>query len=110
MGRLTYEGHVHTEMDDRALAHVQMVIANKLRRGEPFFFTWKDDAASGQGRTAVWIHPGCNLVFAFRGSGRPPLNRTWLEALNQLANTPGGLRMIPEPVSTADPRDDALSP
>jgi hypothetical protein len=84
-------------VDDRALAHLQMVVANKLRRGEPFFFTWKDDPSIGHGRTAVWVHPACNMVFTYHGGRRPPLNRIWIEALSQLANTPAGLRLIPEP-------------
>ena len=37
------------------------------------------------------------MVFTYHGGRRPPLNRIWIEALSQLANTPAGLRLIPEP-------------
>lgn len=97
MGRFSYEGQTHADFDDRALAHLQMVVANKLRRGEPFYFTWKDDPSVGHGRTSVWLHSASTLVFKYHGGRRPPLNRLWVEALSQLANTPGGLRMISEP-------------
>ena len=102
MGRFSYEGQTHADLDDRALAHVQIVIANKLRRGEPFYFTWRDDPSLGHGRTSVWIHPTCSMVFKFRGSRRPPLSRRWIDGLNQLANTPAGLRLVPEPTTVVD--------
>lgn len=106
MGRFSYEGHTHVDLDDRALAHLQMVVANKLRRGEPFYFTWKDDPSIGHGRTSVWVHPGCNMVFTYHGGRRPPLNRVWIEALSQLANTPAGLRLIPEPAQVDEMQFD----
>ena len=106
MGRFSYEGQTHVDLDDRALAHLQMVVANKLRRGEPFYFTWKDDPSIGHGRTSVWVHPGCNMVFTYHGGRRPPLNRVWIEALSQLANTPAGLRLIPEPAQVDEMQFD----
>ena len=39
MGTLTYDSKLAVSFDDRILAHLQVVIGNKLRRGEPFFFT-----------------------------------------------------------------------
>lgn len=35
MGTFIYEGGPKTEIEDRALTHVQLVISAKLRRGEP---------------------------------------------------------------------------
>lgn len=97
VGRLTYDGGVRVELDDRVLSHVQVVIGTKLRRNEPFFFTWQGDVSTGGGRTAVWLHSGAGLVFWYYG-GRPPrLNRTWLEALMRTANSPAGLQIVPEP-------------
>ncbi len=57
MGKLTYEGTVKVDFDDRTLAHLQLVIGTKLRRGEPFHFTWRDDVSIGDGRTTIWVHP-----------------------------------------------------
>ncbi|WP_424936015.1 MULTISPECIES: hypothetical protein [Bacteria] len=106
MGRFFYEGEIRAEFDDRELAHLQMVIANKLRRGEPFYFTWTDDPSIGYGRTSVWLHPSSTLVFKFHGSRRPPLNRLWVDALSHLANTPAGLRLIPEPAKVVEMQVD----
>lgn len=102
MGRIVFEGTVKLDLDDRALAHVQVVIGSKLRRGEPFFFTWREDPSVGDGRTAVWVHPGVSVAFRFHGSRVPPLNRAWLEALAFTANSPGGLHVVPEPAPEAD--------
>ncbi|WP_439958202.1 DUF7882 family protein, partial [Salmonella enterica] len=44
MGKFIYEGSVKTEIEDRALTHLQLVITAKLRRGEPFPFSWREDA------------------------------------------------------------------
>lgn len=41
--------------EDRTLAHVEAAIETKLRRGEPFMFTWNIDTAEGSGRTSVWV-------------------------------------------------------
>jgi hypothetical protein len=97
MGRLTYENTVKVDFDDRTLAHLQVVISNKLRHGEPFHFTWRDDASIGDGRTTVWIHPHSNLVFKFYGARRPSINAAWLDALAVTANSPSGLYVVPEP-------------
>lgn len=39
MGRFIYENTIRTEVEDRALTHLQLVITAKLRRSEPFNFT-----------------------------------------------------------------------
>lgn len=97
MGKLIYNDTVRVDIEDRALAHLQLVITTKLRRGESFTFTWTDTAKHGYGRTTVWIHPHASLVFKFHGSREPALNRTWLESLSQVANSSAGLTTLPEP-------------
>lgn len=106
VGRFSYEGDAKVELDDRVLAHLQIVIGQKLRRGEPFFFTWRNDASLGDGRTTVWLHPQASLVFKFHGSRQPTLNRAWLEALTHTANAGSGLYVVPEPASTGS--DEAM--
>ncbi|MDQ1136050.1 hypothetical protein QE410_000849 [Microbacterium sp. SORGH_AS 1204] len=104
MGKFIYEGGIRSDFEDRLLAHLQVVVGNKLRRGEPFYFVWKDDLSTGGGRTAVWMHPRANLVFKFSGGRPPALNRAWLEALMSTANSPTGLYVVPEP------SEDIVSP
>lgn len=98
MGRFTC-GDRKVEIEDRALAHLQLVIGNKLRRGEPFYFTWREDPSVGDGRTVVWLHPAANFSFRFHGSRQPNLNRDWLEALAITANSNTGLHLVPEPAA-----------
>ena len=97
MGRFIYEGGPKVEIEDRALTHLQLVMMAKLRRGEPFSFTWKDDTSIGGGRTTVWLHAGSSLVFKFYGSRPPSINRAWVDALAFTANAPSGLYLTPEP-------------
>lgn len=107
MGRFYY-GERKVEIEDRALAHLQIVIGSKLRRGEPFYFTWREDASVGDGRTSVWMHPAASFTFRFFGSRRPTLNRKWLEALSFTANSSSGLHLVPEPAveeRSADERE-----
>lgn len=101
MGRFIYNDRVKAEFEDRLLAHLQIVISNKLRRSEAFVFAWKEDASVGSGRTVVWLHPQANLVYKYHGSRQPALNRAWLEALTITANSPTGLHIIPEPSDDA---------
>ncbi|MGO4488648.1 DUF7882 family protein [Microbacterium sp. 2RAF4] len=104
MGRFIYEGDVKTEIEDRALTHIQLVMTAKLRRGEPFGFSWKEDVSIGGGRTTVWVHGGSALVFKYSGSRQPSINREWIEALAFTANSPSGLYLVREPVDTS-PRE-----
>lgn len=97
MGKFIYENTIRADFDDRLLLHLQTVISSKLRRGEPFHFSWRNDASVGNGRTTVWIHPECSLTYKYSGKRQPSLNRAWLEALAYTANTSAGLHVVPEP-------------
>lgn len=110
MGRLTYEHSTKVEIEDRALAHLQFVICDKLRRDESFLLSWMDDPSVGSGRTSVWVHAHAALVFKFYGSRHPELNRNWLEALAQTANSIDGLRLIPEPAAHESIETGAAAP
>ncbi len=99
MGKFIYDSDVKADFEDRLLAHLQAVIMAKVRRGESFTFTWKDDISIGGGRTTVYIHPQSSMVFKFYGGRTPPLNPGWLHALTYTANSPRGLYIVPEPDS-----------
>jgi len=109
VGKFIYEGGVKTEIEDRALLHLQLVITAKLRRGEPFPLSWREDASVGGGRVTVWMQPASSLVFKYYGSRQPAINRGWVEALAFTANSPGGLYLVPEPPDAGDgPTADEL--
>ena len=55
------------------------------------------DASVGDGRTAIWVHPRCSLVYKFYGSRTPQLNPAWIDALAYTANSSTGLYLVPEP-------------
>ncbi|KRD51981.1 hypothetical protein [Microbacterium sp. Root280D1] len=97
MGKFIYEGSVKVDIDDRALRHLQMVITAKLRRGEPFAFTWKDDVSTGNGRVTIWVHGGSSIVYRYTDARQPELNRAWTDALAMTASSPTGLYLVPEP-------------
>lgn len=105
VGKLTYNSMLTADFDDRVLAHIQVVIGAKLRRGEAFYFSWRDDPKSGDGRSAIWIHPGIALTFKYFGGRAPSLNRGWIDALMTTANSSAGLQIVPEPPNlTNDPK------
>lgn len=97
MGTLTYDSKLVATFDDRVLAHLQVVIWAKLRRGENFSFTFNDAQRSGMGRTSIWLNPAISIAFDYYGSKMPSVNPAWLEALTRSANSPGGLMVVPEP-------------
>jgi hypothetical protein len=97
MGSLMYGQSLKVDFDDRLLAHLQIVIGAKLRRGETFYFSWKDDQRVGDGRTTIWLHPSIPLVYKYFGSRKPAINREWLMVLDQAANSAGGLQILEEP-------------
>lgn len=97
MGRFTYDSTVKVDFDDRLLAHLQVVIGAKLRRGESFHFTWIDDDSTGDGRTTVWIHPHSPLAYKYFGKRAATINRHWIEQMMLAANSVSGLHIVPEP-------------
>jgi len=97
MGRFSYGAKITADFDDRVMAHVQTVIAAKLRRGESFLFTWIDDDSTGDGRTTIWVHPRADLGFKYFGKRPPSINRAWVEQMMLAANSVTGLQVMPEP-------------
>jgi hypothetical protein len=96
VGKLIYGpgGHEY-EIEDRALAHLQLVMLAKLRRGESFPFTWWRDRDAG--RVTMWICPPQQLQFVYDGGKMPEINRAWVEELMVAANSGAGLRIVAEP-------------
>ena len=90
MGKLIY-GTIDIDIEDRLLAHVQVVIVNKLRRGEPLLMSWLDSPSIGNGRSAIWLNPAITLYFKFAGSRTPAIDRDWLRALTESAESSTGL-------------------
>ena len=78
--------------DDRVLAHLRAVIFGKLSLQESFVFTWNDSGA----QRSIWMHPGMSVQFEFDSTEAHEINREWIEALTALANSAGGLRLVPE--------------
>lgn len=101
MGRLMYDGSVKVDFEDRLLAHLQLVIGAKIRRGESFHFSWRDDPSVGDGRTVIWVHPAATISYKYYGSKQPAINRRWLEELTLSANSAAGLHIVPEPAEHA---------
>jgi hypothetical protein len=99
MGTLTYDVDHKLDIDDRTLAHLQIVIGTELRRGESFNFTWIKDVSAGSGRTTIWLDPAISLTYDFRGSKQAVINRAWIEALMTTANSTAGLSIVPEPAA-----------
>lgn len=100
MGRFIYgAGGDSVEVDDRTLAHLRIIVMNKLRRGEPFMYDTK--LGDGIGRRSFWLHPSVPLQFHFSGGRAPRINRAWLDELMKAASGPNGLTVMPEPPDPA---------
>lgn len=104
MGTLTYDSKLTATIDDRVLAHLQLVIWAKLRRGETFAFTFTDSEHASLGRTSIWLAPTISLAFQYFGSRPPRINPRWIEELSRSANSGGGLQIVPEPEIEAEHR------
>jgi hypothetical protein len=94
VGQLLYgTPPVAFDLDDRTLAHVEVVVLAKLRRNESFACSF---ATEPDGRSAIWLNPSSTLQFVF-DTVVTDINREWLDLLIDTANAPAGLRIIPEP-------------
>ncbi len=101
MGTIYYGGSatpIHIE--DRALAHLKVVISTKLRRDESFTVSWRHPADQPRGRTTIWLHPSIPLRFVFDDPEPVDLSRTWIEDLANSANSSGGITLVAEHFDT----------
>lgn len=97
MGKLTYDSRITADFDDRVLAHIQLVVGAKLRRGESFYFSWAHDPITGGGRSSIWLNPSIPLFYSYLNNLSTSYNREWVELLSESANSTGGLQLLPEP-------------
>ncbi|MGC5172251.1 hypothetical protein ACPW96_16550 [Micromonospora sp. DT81.3] len=101
MGTVYYGGSatpIHIE--DRALAHLKVVIATKLRRGESFTVSWQHPEDQPRGRSTIWLHPSIPLRFVFDDPEPAILSREWVEELANSANSSGGIMLVAEHFDT----------
>ncbi|WP_309066717.1 DUF7882 family protein [Microbacterium sp.] len=109
MGWLYYGGNAEPiEIEDRALAHLKVVVATKLRRQESFTLSWQHPPEGPIGRSTIWLHPSIPLRFVFTEPTPPPLSAEWITAMANSANTSGGIMLLPEHVE-AEPVSDSQS-
>lgn len=92
MGTLQYGSDLQVELGDELLGHLEAALISKLRRSESFALRLDDKT----GARTVWISSASQLVFTY-ASERPAIDRAWLEAIVESANTPAGLRLLPKP-------------
>ncbi|BDV31573.1 hypothetical protein [Microbacterium terricola] len=107
MGTIYYGGSATPiNIEDRALAHLKVVIATKLRRNESFTISWIHADDAPRGRTTVWLHPSIPLRFVFDDPEPEPISRAWIEDLANSAHSSGGIMLTTEhidpPPSSAD--------
>lgn len=101
MGTIYYGGSATPiHIDDRALAHLKVVIATKLRRDESFTVSWRHPEDQPQGRSTIWLHPSIPLRFVFDDPEPTQLSREWIEDLANSANSSGGISLVAEHFDT----------
>tara|TARA_R110002020_G_scaffold56481_5_gene156266 strand:- start:3003 stop:3449 length:447 start_codon:yes stop_codon:yes gene_type:complete len=106
VGTIYYGGDASAiDIEDRALAHLKVVIATKLRRGESFTLTWRHPDDHPRGRSTVWLSPSIPLRFVFDDPEPAVLSREWMEELAQSANSSGGIMLVAEHFDV-DPAED----
>lgn len=94
MGTLYYGGSdAPIRIEDRALAHLKIVITTKLRRGESFQMSWTHGEGRSPGRSAIWLHPAMPLRFVFDTPEPPELDRQHLVDLSNSANMTGVIQL-----------------
>ncbi|KZE42538.1 DUF7882 family protein [Microbacterium sp. T32] len=80
-------------IDDRMLAHVKVVVATKLRRGESFTLSWTHGAGEPVGRSTIWLQPSIPLRFVFESEQPETLDQNLLKRMANDANSSRGLSL-----------------
>ena len=79
------------EVPDRLLAHIKVVIATKLRRGESFTISWRHPEGQDEGRSTLWMHPAIPVRFVFEAPEPEALNAAVLKDMADQAGASSGL-------------------
>ena len=98
MGTMQYGSGSEIQIEARALAHLKVAIATKLRRNESFTLSWKHPEGDVPGRSTIWLHPSIPLRFTFAEPEPPELNVKWIQALMVEASSSGGISIVDEVV------------
>ena len=85
-------------VEDRALAHLKVVIATRLRRHESFTLSWEHHDGEPRGRSTIWLHPSIPLRFVFDAPEPPALNGRWIEDLMNSVSSTGGIFLVVEEI------------
>lgn len=97
MGTLFYDSSANPiNIEDRALAHLKVVIATRLRRHESFTLSWEHPDGEPGGRSTIWLHPSIPLRFVFDDPEPPELNAHWIETLMNSVSSTGGILLVDE--------------
>ncbi|PRA79195.1 hypothetical protein [Microbacterium sp. MYb66] len=102
MGSIQYGSGDEIHIDDRALAHLKVVIATKLRRNESFTLSWRHPDGDTAGRSTIWLHPSIPLRFTFDDVESPQLNVKWIEGLMHSASSSGGIHLVDEVIDSPE--------
>jgi hypothetical protein len=92
MGTLQY-GQRSYKVEDRLLAHLQVLISIKLRRRENFFVSWPKSTMEGSGRVSIWVDNGVPIACEYDGSKAPAIQREWVESMVEAASSSLGLQI-----------------
>lgn len=94
MGALFYGSSTSPiHIPDRVLAHVKVVVATKLRRGESFTMSWRHTDGDQAGRSTIWIQPSIPLRFVFGAAEPEVLDNALLQSYANSASSSGGLTL-----------------
>lgn len=91
MGRLIYRDRASFDIDDRILAHLRIVVMNKLRRNEGFMLQLPVN--EGVRQASLWIHASNALVMQFYGGREPAIDRNLVDQMMHDASGADGLTL-----------------
>ena len=97
VGTMYYGGSdAPIRIDDRTLAHLTVVIATKLRRGESFTLSWQHATDEPGSRSTIWLHASIPLRFVFDDPEPVSLSAQWIADLTHAAYSSGGMLLEAE--------------
>jgi hypothetical protein len=97
MGFFVYDNAQPIKIEDRALAHLQIVMIDKMRRRENFGLNLADD----KNVLMMWVSQSTPLQFVYEGNRQPTINWAWVELLAGEAGVTGVLELLDESRSEA---------
>jgi hypothetical protein len=79
------------EINDVALAHLRLVVNQKIRKRESFYVNWIREPSAGSGRVTIWVSPDLPIAFHVPELSKADWHPEWVQQMLEEGHSSHGI-------------------